>query len=340
MTDIDALTGSPALLPVERVGDAVRFKRMTENAYREASFLDQRLFQDAADETWIPASDVEAAALRLPKVAHFIFHTGHVGSTLLARLLGEHEALFCLREPAMLRPIVKAAGQPAPGQTAEADRLLRLFSRTWRPGQRALIKATSFVSELALELLGQVPDARAIALGVTPPVYLRVILGGPQSRGECEALSPLRLARLQARLGRPVAAESEGERIAMSWLCETLCLHEAAAHGGGRVKWMDFDRLLADPAAELAGAFAHLGAQTQPAWVEALAGSELMRRYAKGPEHAYDADLRRQVMAQAERMHGHAIRAGMDWLQRMAEGHPPVVGALRRAAAAARRAGV
>ena len=339
MAVIDALTASPALLPIERIGDVVRVKRMDEGAYRRASFLDQRLFQSGDGEAAIAWSDLEGAALKLPKQAQFIFHIGHVGSTLLARLLGEHEAVFCLREPAMLRPIAQPARPITPAAMGELEVLLRLFSRTWRPGRRALIKTTSFVSELAPDLLAQVPDARAIALGTTPPAYLRVILGGPQSRREIEAMADLRLSRLQARLGSPVIVRSEGERIAMSWLCETLCLHQTASHSGGRLMGMDFDRFLSDPAAELGRAFDHLGVKASSAWIEGLARSELMSRYSKGPEHAYDADLRREVMAQAERTHGDAFRAGMDWLQRMAEVHPPVVGALRQAAAA-RRNGV
>jgi hypothetical protein len=332
----DDLTGSPALFPVQDRGGEVQLIRLDQAAYARASFLDERVMAEASRAEVRPWPEVEAAARGLPRRADFIFHIGHVGSTLMARLLGEHPAVFSLREPGLLRPLVEA--WPAPSAEAEArlDALLRLFSRTWRPEQTALIKATSFVSELADDLLARDARARALVMGAAPPSYLRGILGGPASRQEIALMVPRRLARLERRLGGVPAPRSEGEAAAMTWLCETLALHAAAERHGAQVLWLDFDRFLDAPAAGLQAAFAHLGATTEPAFVTGLAAGPLMRRYSKGPEHAYDANLRREVQAQAEREHGPEVRAGMDWLQRMANAHPQALAALRRAAAAAR----
>ena len=62
----------------------------------------------------------------------------------------------------------------------------------------------------------------------------------------------------------------------------------------------------------------------------------MMRRYSKAPEHAYDADLRRQVLEQAGRQEAREVGRGMDWLQRMHLAHPDVAPALRRTADASR----
>ncbi|MEL7190174.1 MAG: hypothetical protein AAGK17_11525, partial [Pseudomonadota bacterium] len=54
--------------------------------------------------------------------ARFIFHIGHVGSTLLARLLGEAPDTLALREPQLLR------------QFAELKTLEGLAHSPWPPG--------------------------------------------------------------------------------------------------------------------------------------------------------------------------------------------------------------
>lgn len=327
---------SPALFPVRDRGREVQLIRLDQAAYTRASFLDERVLAEAAAEELRPWPELEAAARDLRRRADFIFHIGHVGSTLMARLLGEHPAVFSLREPGLLRPLADAWPEPSPQARARLDVLLRLFSRTWRPEQTALIKATSFVSELAGDLLDDDAQARALVMGAAPPSYLRGILGGPASRQEVVLMAPRRLARLDRRLGGVIAPQSEGEAAAMTWLCETLSLHVAAERHGVRVLWLDFDRFLGAPAAGLQAAFAHLGVAAEPSFIEGLAAGPLMRRYSKGLEHAYDAELRREVQALAEREHGVEVRAGMDWLQRMANAHPAALAALRRAAATAR----
>jgi hypothetical protein len=328
------IAASPELFPIQAEGERGRLIRLDEDAYRQASFLDERLLAPGEAGDWRPWAELDRAAAALAVRCDWIFHIGHVGSTLMARLLGEHPALFCLREPALLRPV--AAGWPSPLARARLATLLPLLSRTWRPGQTALVKATSFVSGLAADLLDRDPQARAVLMAVGPPSYLRGILGGEASRQELPVTAPLRLARLQRRLGAEVRADGEGALIAASWLCETLALHDAAGRHGERTLWIDFDRFLAAPEAGLAQALAHLRAPAEPAFVRELAQGPLMRRYSKGPEHAYDAGLRRRVQAQAEALHGAEVRAGMNWLQAVAAAHPPVMEVLRRAAVAAR----
>ena len=329
---VEALALTPTLFPIAPSPDGgrVRLIHLDEAAYARASFLDGRLITPGLDEVWTDWSVVEQAALALPTRAHFIFHVGHVGSTLLSRLMGEHPALFSLREPALLREVATGA------LGARLGPLLALFSRTWRDEQTALIKATSFVSEIAPDLLAATPGGRAILLTTTPPAYLRSILGGEASRQEAEVLAPQRLRRLQGRIGSAVQVETLGERIAMNWLCEATALAALADAFPTRCLWLDFDRLLADPVTLLSAAFRHLQADPVAIDLPGLVGGPIMRRYAKGPEHAYDAVLRQRVQDEAARTFAGDVRNGMAWLQRTAQAHPEVRGALQRAAAAAR----
>jgi hypothetical protein len=305
-----ALAASPALFPhsldVEK--RAVTLIRLTEADYRTASFLDARLLTPTTQSRTLPWPDLVAAATDLPEAANFIFHIGHVGSTLLARLLGAHPEIFALREPMILRTLAQSGGY-------DLAPVLKLLSRTFRPSQRALVKATSFVSEIAPQILSRPYQPRAIFMFVPAEIYLATILGGPNSRQEAGALGVSRFNRLQKRLGKPIAQPaSEGELIAMSWACEMSAL--AAAPPSDRIFWLDFDQFLADPASLLARCFNHLGIEASGEQIAAILAGPDMRTYSKAQEYDYDAQLRRDVLDQARAQHGAEIKRGMLWLEK------------------------
>src|SRR5687768_14737385 len=71
----------------------------SEAAYNAASFLDDRVLGTSTRGGWLPIDRVIDAAQRASaKPLHFIFHTGHVGSTLVSRLLDATSAVLSLRE--------------------------------------------------------------------------------------------------------------------------------------------------------------------------------------------------------------------------------------------------
>jgi hypothetical protein len=318
----DEIGHSPQWLPLEPAGgDAVRLIRLDEAAYRAASFLDQRLLGLGHEQGACSLEILEAAAARLAPRPHYVFHTGHVGSTLISRLIGAHQGFFALREPALLRGLA----QGVPGSAAlTLGAALALLARTWRPSQRAVIKATSFVSELAEPMLATDSRSAAILMFVPPLDFLRGILAGPNSRVESRQLAPSRLQRLSRRLGEGEwrsGLRSEGEYVAMSWLCEMTALHQAALRYKHQVRWVNFDAFLGEPRAGLQAIFRFLGAEAAAGEIQALVEGPLMHQYSKAPEHAYDAQLRRRVLLSADAEHGAEIRRGMDWLGKVAMRH-------------------
>ncbi len=144
------LARSPELFPqgFDPQTDSVSLIRLTETEYAKASLLDGRIVGPNTRVETLPFAEVQAAAANLPEASDYIFHIGHVGSTLLSRLLGAHPAIFALREPAALRTLAQAqaeAGWDKAKFEAHLSAFLKLWSRTFRPGQRTLLKATSFV---------------------------------------------------------------------------------------------------------------------------------------------------------------------------------------------------
>jgi hypothetical protein len=328
-----SLKSSPELFPfgLDAVSDTVSFIRLSRGDYEQASFLDARILTPRTERRIVPWPQAIAAVeeARLEEHCAYIFHIGHVGSTLMSRLIGAHSGAFALREPMILRAFAQLRGE-LPGQArpwADAEfeaRLggcLKLLSRTFAARELALIKATSFVSELADELLARPSAPRALMMYVSPESYLATILGGPNSRQEAQRLAPDRLRRLQRRLGNDAwhpGNLSEGETLALTWTCEICALSEAAGGAGARVLWMDFDEFLAAPAARLLAALRHLKIEASADEIAAILRGPLMGRYSKAPEHAYDAALRREVLNQARALHAVEISRGLAWLNRMA----------------------
>ena len=88
---------------MDAASDRVLLVRMNEADYYTASFLDQRMLTQQSQPQWIAWDELEATDQAGRSDANLIFHIGHVGSTLISRLLGELDGVFALREPQILR---------------------------------------------------------------------------------------------------------------------------------------------------------------------------------------------------------------------------------------------
>jgi hypothetical protein len=330
----ESLCRSPELFPhaLDVGNDRVSFIRLSRTEYEQASFLDTRILTARTVGQAIPWTQVTAAieAARLTERCGFIFHTGHVGSTLVSRLIGAHAGAFGLREPMILRVLAQLHAEPQAqprswsegGLEARLAGCLKLWSRTYDSRQLAVVKATSFVSELSADLLTRAGHPRALLMYVSPESYLATILGGPNSRQEAQLLTPGRLRRLHRRVGRDawrLESLSEGEAVALGWACEMSALAVAQQAAGERAMGLDFDQFLLRPRALLSDALRHFEIDATPGEVDAIIAGPDMRRYSKSPEHAYDAALRVEVLNEARATHSAEIRRGLAWLERALE---------------------
>ena len=316
-------TWLPQALDAEK--GLVRLVRMDAAAYRDASFLDDRMFTQERDSHVVPWTGVaDAVSADMTSDARWIFHIGHVGSTLVARLLGEIEGVLSVREPRILRDV---AALPPEQRSVVIPPLRKLLSRSFAPAGTAVVKATSFVSEIANEWVP--PGKRALLMYAAPLNYIGSILAGENSLRELSALAPSRAQRLSGRAQLP-QPKTQAELAAIAWACEMTALEDAAAAMDGRqVTWADFDAMLADMPGQLKRVAEHFGFAMDD--VRAIATGPLMGRYSKATEYEYSPSLRRDLIAEAVAANRADIDSALSMLQSAADTSPLLGSALRRA---------
>ncbi len=306
----------------------IRLVRMDEAAYRNASFLDDRMFATQQEARLCPLDEAMVQAVAAGRDdARWIFHIGHVGSTLVARLLGELDGVLSIREPRSLRDLGFVSDEEG-GEVAAA--LSRLMSRTFGADQTALVKATSFVSELAPLLA---PEAATLFLYASPANYIAGILAGENSVKELAALHEIRAGRLRRR-GIELSGydRSDAHCAAAAWACEMTSLEAAAeAMPNAPILWADFDVMLSDMGGWLERCAAHFGFAAPRERAEQLVAGPLMRRYSKALEYDYSPSLRAELLDEAASLHRNDIADALGALRRDRTAIEMLGRALRRA---------
>ncbi|MFP5329475.1 MAG: hypothetical protein ACLGHC_04990, partial [Alphaproteobacteria bacterium] len=304
-----------------------RLVRMDREAYRAASFLDDRMLGRPLDSRIVEWQTVRGAvAIQPRRDARWIFHIGHVGSTLVARLLGELDGVLAVREPRFLRDIAMLGNEDR-GEFSSAAQAL--FSRTFGEGELALVKATSFVSEIADELVPE--DGRALFLYARPRAYIASILAGENSMKELAALASSRAQRISGRAELP-QRHNAAEAAALAWACEMTALESSATRMEGRhIYWADFDAMLDAMTNELINLAQFFGFDAPADRIHGIATGPLIRRYSKALEYEYTPELRRELIAEAEGENRAEIDGALAMLKRAAEKSPLLESALRRA---------
>lgn len=343
----EALQRSPELFPyaLDVANDTAALIRLSQADYEKASFLDTRIVTPTTMIRPVPALALAEMVEQtdLAEACQFIFHLGHVGSTLMSRLLGAHGGVLALREPMILRTFAQMRTEPQAlprrWNAEEFERrlasTLKLWSRSFSANQISIVKATSYCSELAKEILDRPYHPKALMMFVAPEVYIATILAGPNAREEMRVLAHSKIARLNRRFGEPrwnIQTLSEGEAMAASWAAEMTALAEAVESHEDQVCWFDFETFLASPHKQLGAAFAHFGVSASTDEVETILAGPDMRRYAKATEHEYSRELRNDLLNEARTRNAEEIKAGLAWLEREAAEVPFIKRALEIAA--------
>ncbi|MDR7100258.1 hypothetical protein J2X04_002639 [Lysobacter niabensis] len=323
----------PEFLPfkLDLVARRVLLVRLTPAQRHDAAFLDERALPARADGGWVPLDALLTQAPAHAACADAIFHIGHCGSTLLSRLLESWPQVQGLREPLPLRTLAEAWPQLHTPESrlspAEAPRVLHALWDAWsRPFAghgRSVVKATSSCNGLIAPLLEARPPARAVLLDMPLRPYLATLLKSPDSVRDTASAATERLHELHRRGfgdGVLLHALSLPQQCAMGWLTERIRFDAIARAHPRRALRVDFERLLAQPEAELHAVAAHLA--LDPAAVADALASPAWHRYAKAQDHGYGRDDRAHDLALSLQRHADEVQEGADWVVDHARRHP------------------
>ena len=328
---LERLPGSPDSYPqkIDLAAERVLLVQTDASAYRTASFLDDRILGPATQGAWVPIGAVAHASRSIANArpVHFIFHTGHVGSTLVSRLLDETGAVLSLREPLPLRTLADA--QDALGRSdsllseSQFDLALAMFMRLWGRGYEAthcvVVKATSSAGRLSVPIFAASEGARAVYMNLRAEPYLATLLAGQNSPTDLRGHAPERMRRLQTRVAAPLPALhtlSIGELAALSWLSESSTQRDAVRRFPDRIIAVDFEEFLATVAESMERILAHFALPHDARYLSGVGGSPALARYSKAPEYAYSPSVREEVLRDSRRHNREEIRKGMAWLER------------------------
>lgn len=339
----NGIWSDPSFYPqnLDLARQAILVLHLDEAAFRAASFLDDRILTPQLQGRWVRFGELEhwLPSPEPQRPLHFIFHTGHVGSTLISRLLDDVGGVLGLREPLPLRTLATAFGELGAAHALvdpiEWKRLLDIHLTCWGRGyaetRAVIVKATSSASQCCPPILHALPDARALLLNLQPEPYLATLLAGENSyldlRGQAQERMK-RLVRIACPQTTPLHALSLGEIAAMTWTVETLAHRAAEMRFGDRLMRVDFDAFLAAPAETLRGICAHFRLAAPDTHFTNITRSPTLTRYSKAPEHAYTPELRQQILAASRTQNAAEIRKGMAWIEAFARQFPDLGAAL------------
>jgi hypothetical protein len=257
--------------------------------------------------------------------ARWIFHIGHVGSTLVSRLLGELDGVLAIREPRLLRDL---ALTPAEIRHRYVEPVPKLMSRTFSDTEVACVKATSFASEIAPDLVP--PNQRALFMYASPRNYIASILAGENSVEELRLLAGRRAQRLNGR-GIYIPAQNDAGQAAVAWATEMTALEAASdAMSDRSIKWVDFDEILGDVELALVQIGSFFRFTFDAADMQEIVRGPLMSRYSKAIEYEYSPSLRRELIGEASERFAVDISGALAMLRSAAEKSPLLARALRR----------
>ncbi len=301
--------------------DAFHFRRLTRETHRAATFL--------TDE-YLPAGDPPLVILRrdataadvAPAPIHFIFHSAFCCSTVLARAFDAPGAVMGLKEPMFFNDVV---GWTHRGGTARdvvpvLDDGLSLLARAFSPGEAIVVKPSNLANGLAPGMLAMRPAARALLLHAPLPVYLASIA----KKGMTGRLwvRDLLVKQLREGLqpfgynGEDYLGQTDLQVAAMGWLAQhALFLRMVAEFGPRRVRTLDSEALMADPAGSMAALAALFGVALD---VEAVVAGPAFTRHSKFGTGFSGAD-RRQETSEAVGAHGDEIAKVVAWATKVAD---------------------
>ena len=323
----------PELFPhqLNLIQDQVLLVKLSAAERKVASFLDQRVFTPDTQGSWYPWQTV-AESTQAPsptRVAHYIFHVGHCGSTLLSRLLEFAPDIESLREPLILRTLAQDKADNADGRSflteQEQRQRLRILSNLWTRGaSNTVVKATSICTDLMPDVLSLDAATKSIFIYNQLETHLETLLAGQNSLVDLKSFAQIRIQRLRQITNSDIRLEELklGQLAALSWLSETTRVALTLESFPSQVMLLDFNDLLINSAETLWQAMTFVNLSVDEETAVSAINSSVMQTYSKAPEFQYNANTRADLLKEARMLHQSEIKTAIEWVNHLAEESP------------------
>ena len=301
--------------------DAVHFLPVPREVRRAAPFLTDDDLKVDDPPLAVRRADAVAGAAGAARL-NFIFHSAYCCSTLLANAYDRPGSAFSLKEPVLLNDLVGWRHRgAAPAQVgAVLGDGLRLMARPWTAGEVGVVKPSNVVNGLIPAMVAARGEAGVLLLHAPLRVYLGSIASkGLWGRRWVRDLLLKQLTDRSVELGFEQAdyfLQTDLQVAAVGWLAQHALFAKVAAQWPDRVRTLNSETLLADPAAALAALDTLFGVAGDEATREAIVGS-VFRRHAKFGSDFSAAD-RVAGQASALAVHGEEIEAVVGWADAVA----------------------
>lgn len=247
----------------DATADRIGFRPVSRAQRASVPFLTDEYLGEAAPR-WIDRREA-LAATDAPAPMAFIFHAAFCGSTLLAQAFDVAGVATSAKEPVLLNDIVGSrvrTGMPAARVAELMDNALRLLARPYEAGETVVVKPSNLINPLVPLMMTLRTDAPALLMHAPLPVFLRsVARKGLWGRVWVRDLL-IKLTRDgYVNLGIEPAsymALTDLQCAAVGWLAQRAGFAEVVKRfGERRVRTLDSENFLADPAATLKALAAH-----------------------------------------------------------------------------------
>ncbi len=325
--NLEALVRDPNWMPcaydVRR--NALNFAYLDRQGRAEAVFLDGRYVRGARLSGYVPASKLPAGVIReVSGPLHFIFHTAFCCSTLLTRALDQPGFSMGLKEPSVFAGFARprASGRVALGSIGALETTLNLLSRPLFGHETQVVKLNNVFTALIPQMMGLRPDAKAILLYSPLENFLRAVTRrGPEGRVYArelyQALSivmPLDVTFTDEQL----MLQTDMQIAAQAWMMQVACFRQLEMHYPHRVRTLNSDSLIADPAAALAKLCEFLDIDLDAEARASIVNGPIFREHAKQPGVAFDGAAYTQQRQSAEG-YGVEITRAVQWAAKLAQ---------------------
>jgi hypothetical protein len=323
-----AYVGDPTWLPhdYDPFRDTLIFARLPREAQRALPFIDPRFVKRDLESQPVPISDLPADLIREEAgPLHFIFHTGFCCSTLLTRALDIPGVSMGLKEPGVLSSFADywSNSRRAAGALEALSITLDLLSRPLARGETQIVKPSTTANHIIPQLLHARQDAKAVLLFSSLDTFLRAIA----RRGLEGRIFARQLFRQFAPVNPLEASVNDDDALlhsdlqiaAQAWLMQASFMEQLAKRfGTNRVRVLNSESVLADPAGTLMQVGAFFDLDMSPEIAQAIAQGSVFQEHAKELGRPFNATAHREQYDEAGRAHRDELMMAKNWARALA----------------------